>query len=184
MRTDKSIGVGGVADDQHLDVLTSELVQRLALHLENLHIRGQKILAFHSLFPRHRANQESSRYVVEGFGWLGRWQNLCKFANESRKLVETRFAVARQLYSKPGLSAAHELDKCASNVTYVRKTLGKHLDHHLDISHVISRDDGDRFQFVNSLYRIKGLAYSRRVCSCLMTSEVKNRVPTIPADHD
>ena len=44
---------------QHFDVLLGELVQGVALLLEDLDVGGQQVLPLHPLPSRHRADQES-----------------------------------------------------------------------------------------------------------------------------
>lgn len=48
VRSDQSIGVGGVSDNQNLDILASELIEGLTLSLEDLGISGKQIFALHA----------------------------------------------------------------------------------------------------------------------------------------
>lgn len=43
-RAEERVGVGRVADDDNLAGLLGELVDGLALHLEDLHVEGQQVL--------------------------------------------------------------------------------------------------------------------------------------------
>src|SRR5699024_7998626 len=63
---DQGVGVGRVADHQHLDVAFGVVVQRLALRSENGAVGGQQVLAFHARATRTRAYQQSVIDILEG----------------------------------------------------------------------------------------------------------------------
>ena len=55
---DQAVGVGGVADDEHLHVLGGVLVQRLALDGEDLAVLAEQLGALHALRARARADEQ------------------------------------------------------------------------------------------------------------------------------
>jgi hypothetical protein len=63
---DVGVGVGRIADHQHLDVARSDGVQRLALHREDLGVGFQQVLAFHARAARTRADQQGEVGILEG----------------------------------------------------------------------------------------------------------------------
>jgi hypothetical protein len=63
---DQGVGVGRVADNQHLHVGRSPLLDRLPLGLEDLPVGLQQVSALHPLGPRASADQEGDVGVVEG----------------------------------------------------------------------------------------------------------------------
>ena len=65
LHRDVGIGVGRVADHQHLDVARGDIVQRLALRGEDLRVLEQQVLALHARAARTRADQQRDVGVLE-----------------------------------------------------------------------------------------------------------------------
>ena len=68
---DVGIGVGRIADHQHLDVSARGLIHRAALLGEDLRVLEQQILALHARSARTRTNQQCDIGVLEGFLRIG-----------------------------------------------------------------------------------------------------------------
>jgi hypothetical protein len=66
LHRDVGVGVGGVADDQHLDVARGDGVQRLALRREDGAVDGQQLGTLHARAARTRAHQQRVVGVLEG----------------------------------------------------------------------------------------------------------------------
>jgi hypothetical protein len=66
LHRDVGVGVGRVADHQHLDVAAGGGVQRLALRGEDLRVGGQQVGALHAGAARARADQQRVVGVLEG----------------------------------------------------------------------------------------------------------------------
>ena len=62
---DVGVGVGRVADHQHLDVAAGDLVQRGTLGGEDLGVFQQQVLALHARAARTRADQQGHVGVLE-----------------------------------------------------------------------------------------------------------------------
>ncbi|MNT08684.1 hypothetical protein D3C72_1434330 [compost metagenome] len=72
LHRDVGVGVGRVADHQHLHVTLGDLVQCSALGGEDLRVFQQQILALHARAARTRADQQGDVGVLEGhFGVIG-----------------------------------------------------------------------------------------------------------------
>ena len=63
---DIGVGIGGVADHQHLDVAAGDSVQGLALGGEDLTVDGQQLSALHTGFTGHGTDQQGVVGVFEG----------------------------------------------------------------------------------------------------------------------
>ena len=63
---DQRVGVGRVADDQHLDVALGAARQRLALRLEDPTVGRQQVGALHPGLARHRPDEQCHVGVTEG----------------------------------------------------------------------------------------------------------------------
>ena len=66
LHRDVGVGVGRVADHQHLDVAGSDGVQRLALRGEDLRVGRQQVLALHAGAARTGADQQRVVGILEG----------------------------------------------------------------------------------------------------------------------
>ena len=55
---DEAVGIGGIANDQDLDIFGGELVKGLALGNKDLGILQQQVLPLHSLKPGHGSHQQ------------------------------------------------------------------------------------------------------------------------------
>ena len=62
---DIGVGIGRVADHQHFHVALGDIVQRLALDLENLGIGGEQVAAFHAGAARARADEDGDIHILE-----------------------------------------------------------------------------------------------------------------------
>ncbi len=63
---DQRVGVGRIADHQHLDVAPGVVVQRLALRSEDRAVGLEQVLALHAGAARARADQQGVVDVLEG----------------------------------------------------------------------------------------------------------------------
>ena len=72
---DTSVGVGGVANDQHLDGLLGELVQSLTLVLEDRAVLGQEVLPLHTLLTGEGTDKNGVVDVLEGGFQVGGTNN-------------------------------------------------------------------------------------------------------------
>ena len=70
-RKDQSVGISGVTDDTDLDVLSSELVEVLALILEDLGIGSEEVLSLHALGPGLGPAHNGVVHILEGDGGVG-----------------------------------------------------------------------------------------------------------------
>ena len=64
--SDQRIGVGGIADHEHLDVVCSAGVQGLALGAEDAAVGGQQVAPLHAGLTRHGADEEGDIGPLEG----------------------------------------------------------------------------------------------------------------------
>jgi len=60
----------------YLDVLLGELVESLALLLEDLHVGLEQVLALHALTAGHRPHQHPHVNVLERHADVRRWDDL------------------------------------------------------------------------------------------------------------
>ena len=65
LHRDIGIGIGRIADHQHLNAALGDVVQRLALHLEDLGIGGEQIAPLHARPARTRADKNADVDVLE-----------------------------------------------------------------------------------------------------------------------
>ncbi len=65
LHRDVGIGVGGIADHEHLDVAARRRVERLALCGEDLRVGREQILALHPRPARTRADEQCDSGVLE-----------------------------------------------------------------------------------------------------------------------
>ena len=63
---DEAVGVGRVADDEHLHVALGAARERLALGLEDAAVRAQQVGALHALLAGHGADEQGVVDVAEG----------------------------------------------------------------------------------------------------------------------
>ena len=66
---DERVGVGRVADHEHLDVVGGRL-QRLALRLEDAAVGLEEVGALHALRPGARADEQRDSRAVERLAWV------------------------------------------------------------------------------------------------------------------
>ncbi|MNX25312.1 hypothetical protein D3C86_553570 [compost metagenome] len=66
LHRDVGVGVGGVADHEHLDVALGHLVEGLALGGEDGGVGLEEVLALHALAAGTRADQEGDVRILEG----------------------------------------------------------------------------------------------------------------------
>jgi hypothetical protein len=66
LHRDQGVGVGRIADYQHLHIAVGDLVERLALRGEDLAVGLQQVLALHPRAARARADQQRDLDVLEG----------------------------------------------------------------------------------------------------------------------
>ena len=71
VRGNESVGVGGVADNEDLHILLRELVEGLALSLENLGVLVQEIFALHAGASGLGTDEHSDISLSEGLLNLG-----------------------------------------------------------------------------------------------------------------
>ena len=64
---DETIGVAGIADDQDAHVAGGAFLKRLTLADENLAVDAEQVLAFHSLFARHAADEQRPVHTAKPF---------------------------------------------------------------------------------------------------------------------
>ena len=62
---DERVGIGGIADHQHLHVAVGDFVERAALHGKDLRVGEQQVLALHARAARARADQQRHLTVAE-----------------------------------------------------------------------------------------------------------------------
>ena len=65
-RGDESVGVGGVAHDEHLDVIGCAGVERLTLGTEDAAVGGEQVSALHAGLAGHGTHEEGNVGALEG----------------------------------------------------------------------------------------------------------------------